>query len=75
MAEVDTIKVENLYLNVGDPVPVNPFDDHDMHVKHHQEFLDQISKDEESGFKKQKMLIIAEHIELHKQCKKRRPNR
>lgn len=75
MADIDTAKTENLYFNVGDPMPVNPFDDHDIHIKQHQELLDAISKEDESGFKKQKMLIISEHIELHKECRKKRPNR
>lgn len=70
--EIDIIKTEHNFFNVGDPLPVNPDHEHDLHIKMHEEELANILKQEESGFKKQKALIVSEHIELHKEYKKRK---
>jgi hypothetical protein len=73
--ELDIIKTEHNFFNVGDPLPVIPTHDHDAHIEKHQVMLDELMKQEESGFRNQKILILSEHIELHKEYKKRQSNR
>lgn len=70
--EIDTIKTEHNFFNVADPLPVNEHDEHDMHIKEHEEFRKMLEAQEETGYNNQKLLVLNEHIELHKQWKKRK---
>lgn len=69
--EIDIIKSEQLFLDMGDPLPVSPLHDHDLHIMKHQEALDALLKDEESGYRNQRILVLNAHIDLHKAYKKR----
>lgn len=71
--ELDIIKSEHLFLGVGDPLPVSPIHDHDLHLEKHQEQLDALLKEEESGYRNQRILVLGAHIDLHKEYKKRQP--
>lgn len=69
--ELDIIKSEHLFFGVGDPLPVLPTHDHDLHIKYHQEMLDSLLKEEESGFRNQKILTLEAHINYHEAYKER----
>lgn len=73
--ELDIIKTEQNFFNVGDPIPVNPVHDHELHIDKHQETLDMLLKEEESAFRNQKILVLSEHIECHKVYNERKSNK
>jgi len=75
MIELDIIKTEENFFNIGDPLPVSPTHNHDMHIESHQKMLDRLLKEEESGFRNQKILVLAGHIDVHKVYKERQSNK
>lgn len=68
--EIDTVKTEHNFLSVNDPVPVNRFDDHSFHLKHHREFLAKLTKDYQvnpTTLLSNTILLLDEHIANHEQ--------
>ena len=73
--ELDTIKTEHNFFNVGDLIPVNRFDEHDMHIKEHKKFKKSLEEQEDTDFNRQKLLILNEHITNHELFKSRIKNK
>lgn len=68
--EIDTIETEHRYMSVGDPVPVNRFDEHDLHIEKHEAFRKTLDNKEESVLKQAEIDFLDAHIALHKEMKK-----
>lgn len=72
-AELDTINTELNFMKVGDPVPVNNFDEHDLHIEEHTKQLEALKKSftEETKLGEIQVSLLEAHIALHKQMKMR----
>ena len=69
--ELDTIIREHKFIEVGDPVPTNRFDAHDLHLQKHKERLDELKKAEYKDIKLKQFEIqlLQAHIDLHNEMK------
>lgn len=67
--ELDTIKSEHNFMRVGDPVPVNNFDDHESHIIEHTKELESLSNDEQAVFIQHYIDLLTAHIKLHEEVK------
>lgn len=71
VAELDTIKTEHEFMQVGDPVPVNMFDEHDLHIKEHEALKDTLKNENEEAYVQNFIDVLDAHIGLHKEMKQR----
>lgn len=69
--ELDTIKREHNFMMVGDPVPVNKFDDHDLHIAEHLQRLGELKNGDHKDIKLKEfeIQILEAHIQLHEEVK------
>ena len=67
--ELDTIMIEHRYLSVGDPVPANKFDQHDLHIAKHNERLAELDESADSVIKQAEINMLKAHIRLHEEIK------
>ena len=72
-AELDTIKSEHFFIMAGDFLPVNAFDNQDLHLEMHKAKLEELKKSilEPSKLSENQVLLLEAHIALHEQTKKR----
>lgn len=69
ITELDTIKTEHNFMQAGDPVPVNQFDDHDAHIKEHETERESLTNKNLEVYTERYMNLLDAHIELHKEYK------
>lgn len=69
--ELDTINREHMFMMVGDPVSVNRFDNHELHIEEHKSHLSELKeKDyEDVKLKEFEIQILEAHIALHEEFK------
>jgi predicted RNA-binding protein (virulence factor B family) len=67
---LDKINTEHRYMQVGDAVPVNMFDDHDSEIVEHTKQLEILKSQENDNVLQSRSISLLEaHIALHKEYK------
>lgn len=67
---LDKINTEHRYIDVGDPVPVNMFDDHDSEIVEHKKYLNFLkTQDNDDVAQTRKIALLMSHINLHEDYK------
>lgn len=69
--ELDTIKREHNFMMVGDPVPVNQFDNHDLHIEEHKSRIKELKNTnyEDARLTQLELNLLEAHVSLHEEIK------
>ncbi len=68
--ELSTISTEHEFMRVGDPVPVNRFDKHDLHITEHKELRKTLENKNAEIYTQLFIDVLDAHTALHEDMKR-----
>ena len=63
--ELSTIDTEHLFMKAGDPMVVNRFDVHELHIQKHKEKLLTLNRENDDILNQAYINMLEKHIQLH----------